>query len=199
MDVGTRRVRGKNPQKNLTGAPAASGIATISAMPMAKPMSRAGIASMVQGAWRRSKRCAAVEQAGRDQHPEIRLEGEVLRRRHGDEHGAGGQAGERHVGKVDAIGRHAGPHSVCYPAAMMKREAIPIAAIYVPVKRRASLEQAKVATIAESMLKDGQQTPILVRPDGARFVLIEGLHRLEAARALGETTIFGFRVDARKH
>jgi hypothetical protein len=39
----------------------------------------------------------------------------------------------------------------------------------------------------------------MVRADGARFVLIEGLHRLEAARALGETTIFGFLVDARKH
>jgi len=35
--------------------------------------------------------------------------------------------------------------------------------------------------------------------DGARFVLVEGLHRLEAAKALGEQTIVGFRVDARKH
>ena len=81
----------------------------------------------------------------------------------------------------------------------MKREKFPVADIYVPVKRRSTLEQAKVDAIAESMLKDGQQTPILVRPDGARFVLIEGLHRLEAAKALGEATIVGFRVDARKH
>jgi ParB-like chromosome segregation protein Spo0J len=49
------------------------------------------------------------------------------------------------------------------------------------------------------MLTDGQQTPILVREDGARFVLVEGLHRLEAAKALGEATIIGFRVAARKH
>jgi ParB-like chromosome segregation protein Spo0J len=49
------------------------------------------------------------------------------------------------------------------------------------------------------MLKDGQQVPIKVRPDGERFVLIEGLHRLEAARSLGDTTINGYRVDARKH
>jgi sulfiredoxin len=82
---------------------------------------------------------------------------------------------------------------------MMKREKFPVADIYVPVKRRATLEQKRVDEIAESMLKDGQQTPILVRPDGARFVLIEGLHRLEAAKALGEATIVGFRVDARKH
>ena len=49
------------------------------------------------------------------------------------------------------------------------------------------------------MLTEGQQTPILVREDGARFVLVEGLHRLEAAKALGEATIVGYRVDARKH
>ena len=49
------------------------------------------------------------------------------------------------------------------------------------------------------MLKDGQQVPIKVRADGERFVLIEGLHRLEAAKALGEQTILGYRVDARKH
>jgi sulfiredoxin len=81
----------------------------------------------------------------------------------------------------------------------MKREIFTVADIYVPVKRRATLEQKRVDEIAASMLNDGQQTPILVRPDGARFVLVEGLHRLEAAKALGEKTIVGFRVDARKH
>ena len=84
-------------------------------------------------------------------------------------------------------------------AAMMKRESFPIADIYVPVKRRATLDQKRVDEIAASMLKDGQQTPILVRPDGERFVLVEGLHRLEACKALGDTVIAGFRVDARKH
>jgi sulfiredoxin len=81
----------------------------------------------------------------------------------------------------------------------MRREVFAVADIYVPVKRRATLEQKRVDEIAASMLNDGQQTPILVRPDGARFVLVEGLHRLEAAKALGEKTIVGFRVDARKH
>jgi len=84
-------------------------------------------------------------------------------------------------------------------SAMMKRETFAIADIYVPIKRRATLEQKRVDEIAASMLDAGQQTPILVRPDGARFVLVEGLHRLEAAKALGETTILGYRVDARKH
>lgn len=82
---------------------------------------------------------------------------------------------------------------------MMPREKFPIANIYVPVKRRATLVQKRVDELAESMLKDGQTTPILVRVDGVRFVLVEGLHRLEAAKALGEQTIIGFRVDARKH
>jgi sulfiredoxin len=82
---------------------------------------------------------------------------------------------------------------------MLKRENFPVAKIYVPIKRRLTLDQGKVDQLAESMLKDGQQTPILVRPDGERFVLVEGLHRLEAAKALGEATIIGFRVDARKH
>jgi len=81
----------------------------------------------------------------------------------------------------------------------MKREVFAVADIYVPVKRRATLEQKRVDEIAASMLQDGQQMPTLVRPDGARFVLVEGLHRLEAAKALGETTIAGYRVDARKH
>jgi ParB-like chromosome segregation protein Spo0J len=82
---------------------------------------------------------------------------------------------------------------------MMKLENFPVAKIYVPIDRRKTLDLARVAAIAESMLKDGQQTPIKVRADGERFVLIEGLHRLEAAKALGEPTIAGYRVDARKH
>ena len=82
---------------------------------------------------------------------------------------------------------------------MMKRETLAIADIYVPVKRRATLDQKRVNEIAASIPEKGRQTPILVRADGARFVLVEGLHRLEAAKALGEKTILCFLVDARKH
>ena len=82
---------------------------------------------------------------------------------------------------------------------MMKREIIPIADIYVPIKRRATLDQKRVDEIAASILDKGLQTPILVRADGAPFVLVEGLHRLEAAKALGEKTIVSFLVDAPKH
>jgi sulfiredoxin len=81
---------------------------------------------------------------------------------------------------------------------MMKRETFDVANIYVPVKRRETLDSEKVQDIATSILKDGQQTPILVRKDGARLVLVEGLHRLEACKALGETTITGYLVQSRK-
>ena len=37
------------------------------------------------------------------------------------------------------------------------------------------------------------------RKDGKRLVLIEGLHRLEACRALGEETVLGIIVRARLH
>jgi len=63
---------------------------------------------------------------------------------------------------------------------MMKRETIPIADIYVPAKRRATLDPKKAEAIAESILQVGQQSPILVRQDGNRFVLVEGLHRMQA-------------------
>jgi sulfiredoxin len=82
---------------------------------------------------------------------------------------------------------------------MMKRETFAIANIYVPVKRRATLDPKKAQAIAESMLQVGQQTPILVRQDGERFVLVEGLHRLEACKQLGEDTIVGYLVQVRRH
>ena len=82
---------------------------------------------------------------------------------------------------------------------MMRRETIPIADVYVPIKRRATLEQKRVDELAASILDKGLLAPILVRADGGRFVLVEGLHRLEAAKALGEETIAAFLVDARRH
>src|SRR5262249_17480428 len=82
---------------------------------------------------------------------------------------------------------------------MMKRETIKIAEIYVPVKRRATLKAATVQELAKDILENGQKSPILVRRDGDRFVLVEGLHRLEACKALGEETILGYLVQAAKH
>ncbi len=80
---------------------------------------------------------------------------------------------------------------------MLRKRTFKIDNIYVPVKRRKSLKPETVEEIAADMLEVGQTTPIMVRPDGDRFVLVEGLHRLEACKALGEDTIVGVVVQAR--
>ena len=82
---------------------------------------------------------------------------------------------------------------------MLQKKAFAIAEIHVPVKRMKTLDAAKVQQIAESILEDGQTTPIRLRAGKGRFVLLEGLHRLEALRALGEDTVEGYLVHARLH
>lgn len=82
---------------------------------------------------------------------------------------------------------------------MLESQTFPIAKIYVPVKRVKTLDPARVQQIAESILEEGQTTPIRLRADGERFVLIEGLHRLEALKALGEETVIGYLAQARLH
>jgi sulfiredoxin len=82
---------------------------------------------------------------------------------------------------------------------VLRKQRIAIADIYVPVKRKQTLDPQKVETLAQSILSDGHQMPIMIRPDGARFVLVEGLHRLEACKALGETVIDAYLVQARRH
>lgn len=82
---------------------------------------------------------------------------------------------------------------------MLKTRTIAISSVHVPVKRAKTLDAAKVDDIARSILEEGQTTPISLRADGERFVLIEGLHRLEALRALGEETVEAYLVQARLH
>ena len=81
----------------------------------------------------------------------------------------------------------------------MDAQILPLDNIYVPVKRRDTLDEETVQTLALEILEEGQKVPIQVRRDGSRFVLIEGLHRLEACRSLGENTITAFIVRARLH
>jgi sulfiredoxin len=80
---------------------------------------------------------------------------------------------------------------------MLKKQSLPIASVHVPVKRAKTLDPIKVAALAESMLTEGQRTPISVRVDGDRFVLVEGMHRLEALKSLGEESVEGFLVRAK--
>ena len=82
-----------------------------------------------------------------------------------------------------------GPGLAYSPIIMMKEIPVPIDQIYVPMGRRGSIDPDKVQELAESILENGQQVPISVRKDGKRFVLVAGLHRLEACKSLGEETI----------
>lgn len=82
---------------------------------------------------------------------------------------------------------------------MLKIEKIAIASIYVPTARRRTLDHEKVRVLAEDMLENGMKTPIQVRKDVDRYVLVEGLHRLEAAKSLGDTAIDSYLVQARRH
>ena len=81
---------------------------------------------------------------------------------------------------------------------LMKSHIVKVADIYVPTARRKTLDWEKTETIAESMIDEGQKTPIQVRKDGDRYVLIEGLHRLEACKLLGEGTIETLFVQAKR-
>jgi len=83
-------------------------------------------------------------------------------------------------------------------ADLIKTHSVAIADIYVPVKRKKTLDPAKVDALAESIMENGQQMPIHVRHGEGRLVLVEGLHRLEACRALGEETIAAIFVRAKK-
>ena len=81
---------------------------------------------------------------------------------------------------------------------MLRDEVVEIADIYVPTARRKALNQKTVDALAESILEEGLKVPIQLRKGDGRYVLVEGLHRLEACRALGEDTITCVFVDARK-
>ncbi len=82
---------------------------------------------------------------------------------------------------------------------MLMKETLAIDDVRVPAKRKKTLEPAKVQDIANDMLENGQTTPISVRSADDGYVLIEGLHRLEALRALGEATVDVYLVHARLH
>lgn len=82
----------------------------------------------------------------------------------------------------------------------MKTHQIPIDGIYVPVKLKKELDEAKIAERAESLLEEGEQKPIQVRKDEKKgYVLVKGLNRLEACRALGETEVDCLIVAARQY
>jgi uncharacterized ParB-like nuclease family protein len=82
---------------------------------------------------------------------------------------------------------------------MLRVQKVKVDDIYVPTARRKTLHPETVRHLAEDILENGMKTPIQVRHDGKRHVLVEGLHRLEAAKWLGETMIDAYLVQAKRH
>ena len=56
---------------------------------------------------------------------------------------------------------------------MLEKKTFTIEKVYVPSKRAKTLDQDKVLALANDILENGQKTPIRLRADGERFVLIE--------------------------
>jgi ParB-like chromosome segregation protein Spo0J len=75
-------------------------------------------------------------------------------------------------------------------------QSIPIEDIVVRADRLRALQSKVVAELAESFEKRGQPQPIGVIPcGGAGYRPLWGVHRLEAAKALGWTEIAGVVLD----
>ncbi len=71
--------------------------------------------------------------------------------------------------------------------------------IYVPIKRRKTVDRDKIDQLASSIMEEGQRIPIQARRDAKHgYVLVDGLQRLEACKALGEETIIAVLVSARR-
>jgi len=82
---------------------------------------------------------------------------------------------------------------------MMRSISVPLKQIYVPAKMRKELDREKLDALAEDILENGLRTPIQVRPDKDRFVLVTGLYRLEALTLLGEETVEALVVQSRRY
>jgi ParB-like chromosome segregation protein Spo0J len=82
---------------------------------------------------------------------------------------------------------------------LLKPITVKITDIYVPADRRKELDPEKVETVAEEIMEEDEEQPIMVRQGKDRYVLTRGVHRLEARKALGEETIQAFVVGAKLH
>ena len=82
---------------------------------------------------------------------------------------------------------------------MLRIHQVKVDTVYIPLERRKLLDSDKALKLAEDILENGMKLPIMVRFDGKRHIIVEGLHRLEAARILGDTTIPAYLEKKKKH
>ncbi|WP_417461957.1 ParB N-terminal domain-containing protein [Kordiimonas sp.] len=81
---------------------------------------------------------------------------------------------------------------------MLKTVPVKIDEIYVPTDRRKEIKQSEIDTIVSEMMEGVMRKPVRVREGKGRFVLIEGVNRLEACKTVGDETIPAYIVQARK-
>lgn len=82
---------------------------------------------------------------------------------------------------------------------MLTEAVVNIEEIYVPTELRKQLDLQKVEAVAEEIMAEAAERPIQLRRGKGRYVLVKGVHRLEARKALGEETIRAYIVRARQH
>ena len=80
---------------------------------------------------------------------------------------------------------------------MLKPISVKIDQIYVPKDRLKELNSVRINIIAEEIIAEIEYQPIHLRKGKGRYVLVSGVHRLEAHKALGETNIQAIIVGAR--
>lgn len=80
---------------------------------------------------------------------------------------------------------------------LLKAVAVEIKDIYVPSARRKEFDTTKCDQLALSIMEGEDEQPIQVRQGEGRYVLVKGIHRLEARKALGDESIQAFIVAAR--
>jgi len=81
---------------------------------------------------------------------------------------------------------------------MLKVIKIKIDEIYVPAARQKELDPEKVDQAAEALMNEVEERPIQVRTGKGRYVLVKGVNRLEAHKALGDKTIGVYIVAAQQ-
>lgn len=82
---------------------------------------------------------------------------------------------------------------------MLKSTFVNIDEIYIPSARRKELDTERVDDLALQMMDEVSFRPIHIRKGDGRYVLVKGINRLEARRALGDETVEVYVVSAQKH
>jgi ParB-like chromosome segregation protein Spo0J len=81
---------------------------------------------------------------------------------------------------------------------LLKILLIKIDDLYIPTARKKEFDQDKADKVIEQMMNGEEIRPIQIRQGDGRFVLVKGIHRLEAAKSLGDVKIKAYLVGAKQ-